>query len=72
MIRSRLNIAAVLTAASFRDQETLSPADCFAPLPTPIYIRGTRPPPTADETDTESEQEQEDGADTEAITRFDR
>ena len=30
----------------------------------PIYIRGTRPPPTADETDTESEQE--DRADTES------
>ena len=26
----------------------------------PIYIRGTRPPPTADETDTESEQEDRD------------
>ena len=30
----------------------------------PIYIRGTRPPPTADEIDTESEQE--DRADTES------
>jgi phage repressor protein C with HTH and peptisase S24 domain len=54
----------VLTAASFRDQETpsrLLAAGCFTrrSLP-PIYIRGTRPPPTADETDTESEQEDRD------------
>ena len=37
------------------------PTGCFTrrSLP-PIYIRGTRPPPTADETDTESEQEDRD------------
>ena len=48
-------------------KHAIPPAGCFTrrSLP-PIYIRGTRPPPTADETDTESEQEQEDRADTES------
>ena len=48
-----------------RPGDAIPPAGCFTrrSLP-PIYIRGTRPPPTADETDTESEQE--DRADTES------
>ena len=68
VIRSRLNICRGADGRVLpRPGDAIPPAGCFArrSLP-PIYIRGTRPPPTADETDTESEQEQEDRADTES------
>ena len=68
MIRSRLNICRGADGRVLpRPGDAIPPAGCFTftrrSLP-PIYIRGTRPPPTADETDTESEQE--DRADTES------
>ena len=68
VIQSRFNICRGADGRVLqRPGDAIPPAGCFTrrPLP-PIYIRGTRPPPTADETDTESEQEQEDRADTES------
>ena len=59
VIRSRFNICRGADGRVLqRPGDAIPPAGCFTrrPLP-PIYIRGTRPPPTADETDTESEQE---------------
>ena len=68
VIRSRLNLNIFRGADGRvlpRPGDAIPPAGCFTrrSLP-PIYIRGTRPPPTADETDTVSEQE--DRADTES------
>ena len=63
VIRSRFNICRGADGRVLsRPGDAIPPADCFTrrSLP-PIYIRGTRPPPTADETDTESEQEDRDG-----------
>ena len=62
VIRSRFNICRGADGRVLqRPGDAIPPAGCFTrrPLP-PIYIRGTRPPPTADETDTESEQEDRD------------
>ena len=62
VIRSRLNICRGADGRVLpRPGDAIPPAGCFTrrSLP-PIYIRGTRPPPTADETDTESEQEDRD------------
>ena len=59
VIRSRFNICRGADGRVLqRPGDAIPPAGCFTrrSLP-PIYIRGTRPPPTADETDTESEQE---------------
>ena len=64
--RSRLNICRGADGRVLpRPGDAIPPAGCFTrrSLP-PIYIRGTRLPPTADEIDTESEQE--DRADTES------
>ena len=66
MIRSRFNICRGADGRVVpRPGDAIPPAGCFTrrSLP-PIYIRGTSPPPTADEIDTESEQE--DRADTES------
>ena len=59
VIRSRFNICRGADGRVLqRPGDAIPPAGCFTrrSLP-PIYIRGTRPPPTADETDTESEPE---------------
>ena len=59
VIRSRFNICRGADGRVLpRPGDAIPPAGRFTrrSLP-PIYIRGTRPPPTADETDTESEQE---------------
>ena len=66
VIRSRFNICRGADGRVLqRPGDAIPPAGCFTrrSLP-PIYIRDTRPPPTADEIDTESEQE--DRADTES------